>query len=202
MADSMPTWVDTGAAIEHIRAAEKIETLKGSRAPRILHELRQSGRVATRATTRGGEPLAVPQILPAEHWNIPFEKTAWNSVATMIPGTFKDKVHPESLGGIEYCLDDLRRECPLHGAAPLVGDALPSGLSRHAGRKPKLNWNEVFGEALRRVYLTDIPESDHAFADEMQSWCSEKYGVEVANSTMRDNVAKWLRPIRNELRRR
>ena len=149
----MVTWVDTQYAIAHIK---DVRGTSDWLAGKVLYFAAQGGKVRARANTKGGQPLAVPEILSPEHWTGPYEMSAFaRSVARTV----------DQWGGIEFGLEDLLARFPLSGE-PRPNDASHTpGLSRRAGRKPKLDWHDVFGEALRRVYL-DIPESDHAFAAE------------------------------------
>ena len=66
---------------------------------------------------------------------------------------------------------------------------------RHAGRPPKYKWDEFASEVIRKVHDGDIPESDRGLATQMLEWCSETWGEEPGETTVREKLKILMREI-------
>jgi hypothetical protein len=174
----MPTeWIAAELAVAHVCAL-----LDGSRsrAQLELAAYAEQGRIGTRGKANYSDAM---MIIPPEKWS---EADAH---------TLSEPVWLEPFLYIEFSRSHL------HALYPVVGlktAPTPKHVKRSGGARPKFDWHAIMGEALRRIYLDGIPSSDRAFATDLLEWCHVQFGDDVpSESVMRENVAKWLAPLRS-----
>ena len=161
-------WTYADAAVRHVRAVLDVGI---ERARMELAHRASSGEIPT----RGIREKEYYSILP-DVW-----ETGW--FGNGLPG----------FEWVEFKMDKLLACFPFSSKVPPVSTP---AAARRVGRKPKWDWDGIFGEALRIVHNEGVPDIDSAFADKLLYWCREQFGEEPAQSMMREKVSSWLAPVR------
>jgi hypothetical protein len=74
---------------------------------------------------------------------------------------------------------------------------------RKRGKKVKFNWDAVFGEFVRRVFVEGLPpidKGDDAEAERLFRWCLDHFQSDneiPATETLRKKIGVWLRPLKS-----
>jgi len=180
----VPTFVDQASAIAHIRDALGIETGGHTRADRALFYDCQSGRVRTRATTKGGQILAEPIPLSLEYWGGSYESRLDVRLWIVGTGTSWGPEDPGELGGFEYCLDDLLALYPLSAPAR-TNRRRPKAVNK---RPLDTGYQKLDGPILEKMHQLMIAKEATSATDAANRFLSEARGAsdEAKRRRLRD----------------
>lgn len=71
-------------------------------------------------------------------------------------------------------------------------DPVHSRPRNRGGAKPRYDWPVFDAEVMRRASSEDRPRSIRAFAEKMLQWCSETWGKEPGETTVRTRISEVL----------
>ncbi len=74
--------------------------------------------------------------------------------------------------------------------------ATPSIKASSAGRPAKWDWEALWVQACKRIYLDGIPKTQAELVRELQTWFVEEYGDTPSDSQIKERVSKLLRALR------